>query len=174
MRGQLVARAFEILQGAADVRGVDAGGEEAARLHHLVARVVNGGGGVIAASHQAELVGDLRVQREELGELNLLGLGGDRFEWPPNFGGGVGLGIEEVDLTRRAQVEDHDAGALVVIFLDRAHGAEGAQVPHGQAKRPQRAGVEEVAAGQAVAGSGGSLGSPSNHRAPALVEKCPV
>ena len=45
-------------------------------------------------------------------------------ERPADLGGGVGLGVEQVDLARRAEVEDHDDRPLVVPLGDLAHRLE--------------------------------------------------
>ena len=51
MRGHVATTAFEKLQRAAHVRGVDATGKKAARLHHLMARVMHGSACVIDTAH---------------------------------------------------------------------------------------------------------------------------
>ena len=53
---QLAATALQVAERAADVRVLDAAGEQPAGLHHLVAGVVDRGGGVIDRAHQRELV----------------------------------------------------------------------------------------------------------------------
>ena len=59
MGRHLAALALEIAEHAADVRMLDAAGEQPARLHHLMAGVVDGGRRVIDAADQRELVGVL-------------------------------------------------------------------------------------------------------------------
>ena len=71
VRGQFVAAALEIFERAAGVRRVDAAGEQPAGLHHLMAGVVHRGRRVVAAAHERKLVGELRVQREDFGNLDV-------------------------------------------------------------------------------------------------------
>ena len=50
---------------------------------------------------------------------------------PANLSGGVGLGIEQIHRAGRAEIEDHDAGALVVIFFHRPRRPQRSQIRHG-------------------------------------------
>ena len=163
MRGQVAAPAFEKLQRAARVRRDDAAGEEPARLHHLVAGVVDRRRSVINGADERELIGDLRVAWENLGELKVT-LGGNRLERPANLAGRVGLHVEEVELAGRAEVEDHDDRLLVAAARDLTCGLRGGVVRHGEAERAERADLEEIAARRAVAGGDGTGAGDFQHK----------
>ena len=158
VRRQFAAAAFEKLQCAAGVRRDDAAGEEPARLHHLVAGVVNRCRRVVTGADERELVGDLRVAGEDFGDVEIA-LGGDGLERPANLAGRVGLHVEEVELAGRAKVEDHDDRLLVRVGADLPGGLGGRVIGHGEAERAEGADLEEVAARDAVArGDGAGAG----------------
>ena len=119
--GQFVAPPLEVLQSATGVRGVDPAGEEPAGLHHLMAGVMHRRRVVITTADQRELVRDLRVQGEYLGELYVRVVRPDRLERPAYLTRRVRLHIPGVQLARRAQIEDHDYRLLVLAF---GHGAQ--------------------------------------------------
>ena len=79
-----------------------------------VTGVVNGRPAVMDRADEGEPVGHLRVQREDFGDLDRRGSRGDRLKRAADLGRGLGLHIERVDVAWRAEVEDHDAGAVVV------------------------------------------------------------
>ena len=64
----LAALALEIRQHAAGVRMLDAAGEQPARLHHLMAGVVNRRRRVVDGADQRKLVGVLGHLRKDLGD----------------------------------------------------------------------------------------------------------
>ena len=142
-------RAFQLGEHAADVRMLDAALEQAAGLHHLVAGIVDRGGGVIDAADQRELVGVLRHAREILRDLDARDVGLDRLVRPADFGRRVRLHVPGVELGRPADQEQHDAVDVIV-----GRGAERAQaepVGEAEAEDGERAGVQEIAPPQAVA-----------------------
>src|SRR5262249_57694266 len=57
MRRYLAAPALQVTEHAADMRMLDAAGEQPARLHHLMAGVMDGGGRVVDTAEQRILVG---------------------------------------------------------------------------------------------------------------------
>ena len=127
VRRQIGLAARAGTQRAAGVRRVDAAGEQPAGLHHLVAGVVHGGGRVVAAADERELVGDASRAAGRFRRSRMPGdVGVDRLERPADLGRGVGLHVPGVDLAGRAEVEDHDHRALVVIL---GHGALGLELP---------------------------------------------
>ncbi len=128
------------------MRRVDAAGEEPARLQHLVARVVHGGRRVIAAANERELVGDPRVPGEDFAQANLWGGRRNLPEGTADFGGRLGLHIEDVELTGGSQIEDHDDGAFIRIFGDRARRLEGRVIHQRQADGAKRAGLQKIPA----------------------------
>ena len=60
VRREFAATALQVAERAADVRMLDAAGEEPAGLHHLMAGVVDGRRRVIDRADDRELVGVLR------------------------------------------------------------------------------------------------------------------
>jgi hypothetical protein len=75
---------------------------------------MNGSRRVVAAADERELVGQLGVPRQDFAEANLGGTGANRLERPADLGGRLGFRIERVDLARRPEVENHDAGPVVL------------------------------------------------------------
>src|SRR5881398_2926265 len=75
----------------AGVRVLDAAGEQPAGLHHLVAGVVKGGGGVVDAADERILVGVAGHAREDLADAHAGDVGVDGLERAAHFFGGVGL-----------------------------------------------------------------------------------
>src|SRR5205807_515729 len=88
--GNLAATALEVAQDAADVGMLDAAGEEPAGLHHLMAGVVDRGGGVVDGADQGELVGQAGQAREDFADLHARNAGGDGPEGAADLGGGIG------------------------------------------------------------------------------------
>ena len=109
---------LQVAEHAADVRMLDAAREEPARLHHLMAGVVDGRGGVIDRADQRELVGVPGHLREDLGDRMPGTLVADRLERPAHLGGGVRLRVPGIDLARPADEKQHDA--IDVFILDGA------------------------------------------------------
>ena len=120
--GQFVAPAFEILERTTGVRRVDSARKEPPGLHHLMTGVVHGRGRMITGPDQRELVRNLRVQRENLGDLDVGIIGPDRFERPADLARRVGFHVPGVQLARRAQIEDQDDRFPVIPLGDCALG----------------------------------------------------
>src|SRR6185295_9077224 len=104
MGRQFVAPSFEKFKRATGVWGVDAAGEQPARLHHLVAGVMHRCGGMITGSNEGELVSQFCVQREYLGNLNIWIIGLDRLEWSADFRRRIWLHVPGINLTARAEI----------------------------------------------------------------------
>ena len=110
VRRQFAAPAFQKLQRAPGVRRIDAAGEEPPGLHHLVPGIVHRRRRVIHAAHQRKLVRQLRHVREDFRDLDVRVVGLDGLERPANFARRIRLRVPGIDLARRAEIEDHDAG----------------------------------------------------------------
>ncbi len=139
---------------------VDSAREEPPRLHHLVARVVHGRRRVIAAPHNRELVGEPGVLRQDLAQSERGRRGRNLLEGAADFGRRLGLHVERVELARRAEIEDHDDGAFVGILGDGSQRFECRIIDEREADGAEHAGLQEITAGQAVAGVG-SFRAPS-------------
>ena len=121
VRRQVAATPAKITEHAAGVRRIDPAREEPPRLHHLVARVVNGRCRVIATAYDRELV----ASRACWGRISLTArkrtmpweicLNGPRIS-----AGASGFMSKRIELARRTEVEDHDHGAFVGVFRDGA------------------------------------------------------
>ena len=85
-------------------------------LHHLMAGVVDGRGGVINTSDQGKFVRELRVLRKNFADLDVGIVRPDGLERPANFARRVGLHVPRIELTGRAQIKNHDAGFFRVPF----------------------------------------------------------
>ena len=151
VRRQFGFAAFQIFQRATGVRRVDAAGEQPAGLHHLMAGVVHRRRRVINTAHERKLVRDLGLQRKNLGDLNVGIVGADRLERPANFARRIGLHVPGVELARRAEIENHDAGFFVAALGHRAHRLHLRELRHAQADCAQRADLEKVAPRDSVA-----------------------
>ena len=79
------------------------------------------------------------------------GIGFDRLERPADFHRRLGLHIERVELAGRAEIEDHDHAAFVVILGHRALGFGGHQFGQRKANGPQCAYLEKIATRNPVA-----------------------
>ena len=117
-----------------------------------MAGVVHGRCGVITGAHQRELVRDLRVQRKNLGDLDVRVVGPNRLEGSPDLAWGIRFHIPGVQLARSAQVENHDHGLLVLALGHGAHGLQRGQVGERETQGAQGADLEEVATRDSVAG----------------------
>lgn len=135
---------------------VDAAAEEATGLEHLMASVMNGSSGVIAASHQRELISDFGVFGEDLGDRDRVGTRFDRFEGAADFGGRVGLGVERIHLAWGAQIENHDRAAVVGFGIDLAIFFGGDPLGQRKADRAEGADLQKVAPQQPIAIVGGA------------------
>lgn len=146
VRREIAAAALEELQSAADVRGIHATGEKAARLHHLMPGVMHRSGGVVAGAHEAEFVRDLRMQRQDLGDLEGIALRADRLERAANLARRIRLHVPEILLARRPEVEDHDAGLVALFGVHFAFRPQFGETGHREADGAQSTGGDEIAA----------------------------
>ena len=96
------------------MRCLDTPGESPTRLHHLPPRVMHRRPIVVTRPDQRKLVGNRRMARQQLRNLEGVGFGTDRFKRTTNFGGRIRLHVPQVDVTGAAEVEDHDARTPVV------------------------------------------------------------
>ena len=124
--------------------------EEAAGLHHLMAGIVDRGGGVIDAADDRVFVGVLRHAREIFGNFDARDIGLDGLVGAADLDRGVGLHVEGVELGRAAHEEQHDAVG-VFFGVDGAEGLGGEKVVEAEAEHGEGAGVEEIAAAEAIA-----------------------
>ena len=133
------------------MRRVDAAGKQTAGLHHLMPRVMHRRGRVVATAHEREFVGVLGVHRKNFRDFEARRVGLDRFERPADFSRGVRLHVKRVQLTGRAQIENHDHRALVVILGDRPLGFGGQEIRQRQPNGPQRADLQKITTRDAIA-----------------------
>ncbi len=106
VRRNRAARAFELGQNRAHVRVLDAAAEEPARLHHLVAGVVDGCRGMVNRPHQRHLVHHAGEPREGFADLDAGDAGGDRPERAADLRGSVRLGVPRVELRGPSDQEE--------------------------------------------------------------------
>ena len=114
MRRQVGLAAFEVPQHATHMRAFEPAAEQPPGLHHLMARVVDGRGGVINAADIRDLVAVSRHSRKHFRNRDSRRPASRSLERPADFGGGVGLHVPGVELAGSAQVEDHDAVDVLV------------------------------------------------------------
>src|SRR5581483_12109581 len=98
MARHLAPRALEVGQHTADVRMLNAAGEEPAGLHHLMPRVMNCRGCVIDRTNQRELVGVLSDLGKDLGDAKARHVGVDDLERPAYLLRRIGLWIKGVNV----------------------------------------------------------------------------
>jgi hypothetical protein len=106
---------------------------------------VDGGSVVVTGADEGELVGDGGVFGKDFGDLDFGGFGVDGFEGAADFGGGVGFHVPEVDMAGTAEVEEEDAGAIVLGFIDLTGGECGLVLGEGEADGGKGADLEELA-----------------------------
>jgi hypothetical protein len=162
MRRHVALRTLEVSQDRADVRVFEAGLEELARLHHLVARIVDGHARVVDGPQQRELVGVLRHAREDFADLDTGHVGRDRFVRTADLGRRVRFGVPGIDLARRPHQEQHD-DVDVVVLVDGAVGLQLEQVRQRQAEEPQRPRMQEISPRQPVTEMDGPGGVQTDH-----------
>jgi hypothetical protein len=134
----------------APVRRVfDARAEQAARLHHLVAGVVNGRGLVVGRPHERDLVHHRGQAGEDFRHEYARHIRFDRPERAANLGRGVGLHVPAVDLRRCPDEEQHNAVHVAIRGLCRSLGRSG--LCHAQAEHRQGPGVKEITPADAAA-----------------------
>lgn len=146
MRWKIAAAALEELQSAADVRGIHTTGEKAARLHHLMPGVMHRSGGVIAGAYETEFVRDLRVHRQDLGDLKGIAFCADRLEGAANLARRIRLHVPEILLARRTEVEDHDAGLVALFGIHFAFRPQFGETRHREPDGAQSTSGDEIAA----------------------------
>lgn len=142
----------EITDRTADVGRVDPALKLAAGLHDLPAGVVHRGAAMETGSHQRESIGDLGVTREDLRDLYAGRFGGNRFERAADFRRGIGFHIESVELTRRAEIENHDGRTFGFRRVDRSGFARREILRKSETDRAQRSDLQKIAPRHAVAG----------------------
>jgi hypothetical protein len=121
---------------------------------------------MMAGADEGEVVGDGRVFGEDLGNLDVWGLGADRLEGAPHLCGGIGLHVPEVDVTGTAEIEEEDAGLFVVAWEDGTGLLGGEVLGQGEAEGREGADLEEFAPLE-VAGAAegcGAVGEEVEHR----------
>src|SRR5882724_2323993 len=114
MRRQFVPSTFEKLQGATGMGRINSARKKPAGLHHLMPGIMDRGGRMVTGTNEREFISELGVQGKDLGNLYIGIVRLDRLERPADFGRGIGLHVEGIDLAGRSEVEDHDARFLVV------------------------------------------------------------
>ena len=97
-------------------------------------------------------------QRQQLADLHARHAGRDGTQLAADFDGGVRLGIERLNLAGRAVEIEQDAalgltkgGIATLVGCRRGGRREPRHRSAPQAEHPQRAGLQQVTAGQAVA-----------------------
>ncbi len=98
VRRDVAVGALDLGDHAAEVGILDAALEQASGLHHLMARVVDRGGGVIDAADERIFVGMFGHARKILADLDLRDVGLDRLVRPANLDGSVRLHIPGIEL----------------------------------------------------------------------------
>ncbi len=142
---------------------LDAALEQAAGLHHLVARVMHRGSGVIAAADERIFIRVLRHARKIFGDLDAGNIGLDGLVGSADFGGSIGLHVPGVELRGPADQEQHDAILIGLGGVGSSHGLHGKQVRESQSQERQRAGVQEITATEAVTKLYGVVGIEAKH-----------
>ncbi len=108
---------------------------------------------MIAAPHKRDVIGQRGMFRKNFADPDVGRFGLDRLEGTANFERCFGLGVEGVELTRRTEVENHDAGPVVLArFLARLRslGLHRREVRQSQAHRPERPNLHEVTPSDAI------------------------
>jgi hypothetical protein len=130
---------------------VHSAGEKSSRLEHLVPGIVDRRGRVITTAHQREFIRELRVQRENLGNLDIGIVRADRFEGTANLTRRIRLHVPGIELAGRTEIENHDDRLLVIPFCDRTERLQRRVFRHGEPNGPQRSNLQKIPARQAVA-----------------------
>jgi hypothetical protein len=139
-------RPFQFPHDAAKVRIFDAALEQATGLHHLMAGVVNRGGGVVAASDERIFVRVLGHAREIFRDLDAGYVGVDGLVWPANLDWSVGLGVPGVQLRWTTHQHQVNAVDVFLVGVDGALRLKAEDLRQPQPKKAQAAGVQEVPA----------------------------
>ena len=146
------------------MRCVHATSEKTAGLHHLMSGVMHGSGCVIAGAHETELVGDLCMHRQDLGDLKGIALGANRFERAANLTRRIRLHVPQVLLTWRTEVEDHDAGLVALLWIYLAFCLKLGKAGHRQANGAQSTRGKEITTCDAIAGRDSGFIGEGKHR----------
>jgi len=104
--GHAVRRRLQFPQDGSDVGSIFSRGGIGIRIG--AGRLVTGenvmharkvcGIGVVQGADDGQFVGPLRHIRQQFGDVDSGDVGGDGFEFPPNFIGSVGLGVPCIDV----------------------------------------------------------------------------
>src|SRR4051812_24451665 len=106
---------------------------------------------MIDTADQREFVADFRDLRENLAHLEPAALRADRLKRPANLARRMGLHVEGIELARSAEIEDEDA-SLVARARSRAQRLPPGKLGQAEAEPPQRARLQKIAPGHAIAG----------------------
>src|SRR5262249_24724824 len=131
------------LEQATDMGLVDSALKQAAGLHHLVAGVVQGGGGVITAVNERHLVALRRHAREDLTDLDPGNVGLNRLVRAANFGRGSRLHVPRIEMAWTAEQKEHDA-VHILSQIYRALRLEAEKLRQGQTERVQSARAQKI------------------------------
>jgi hypothetical protein len=142
---------------AARMGRLNAAGESPAGLQHLPASVVHGGAVVAARPDERKFVGDFRVLWQQFRDLEGVGLRADWLERPTDLGGRIGLHVPEVELAGPPEVEDHDAGPLLVAGADLSLAGRPHVLRQGEPDGGQGSHMQEIAAGGSASAEQGPL-----------------
>ena len=156
-RRQVALAAQQVTGHRPGVRSLDAAGEAPAGLHDLPASIVHRRAAVVNRPHERKLVGDLRVPGENLRDVDVGRLGADRLERPANLPGRIRFHVPQIDVTGSPEIEDHDAGTVVVPGPDGAGLLRGQQLRQRQPGRAKRADLQKLPAFQVTAPADGGL-----------------
>ena len=129
VRRHVAFGAFVLAQHAADVRVLESALKEAARLHHLVAGVVDGGGRVIDGAYQRVLVGVFGHARKHFANLDAAHVRRDGLIGTSDLRRRIRLHVPGVELAGSADQEQHDA-VHVLAWIDGAEGFQAHQIAH--------------------------------------------
>ena len=130
-----------------------------------MSRVMHRGGGVVAGADEAELVGNLGVQRQDFRNLEGIALGADGFERAANLARSIGLHVPEILLARGAEIKDHDAGLVALFRVHFACGLQFGEAGHRQPDGAEGACLQEITTRNAVAIGDGALTGELEHGA---------
>ena len=119
-RRQITLAPEQMARHRADVRCLYPTGKPPPRLHDLPARIVHRRAAVMHRPHQRKLIGHLRVQRQYFGNIDVRRLGANGFERPAILRRRLRFHVPQIHVAWRAQVENHNARAILVPRPHRA------------------------------------------------------
>src|SRR6202171_4444999 len=163
VRRDIALGPLELRDHAAEVRIFDAAEEQMPRLHHLMAGIVNGGGGVVHAADQRVLVRVLGHARKVFRDFDARNVGLDGLVGPPYLYGSIGFHVPGIELGRSAHQHQHDAIGVALFLVHRALRLQREEPGQTEAERGKRASVEKIAAAQTVAEFHTAVGIESKH-----------